>query len=57
MIFVALGAALWQLGGLVGCLAFVLAIALCVLYDRKIGKKQKSIYTITGFAQVEPGGF
>lgn len=53
----ALGAALWQLGGLVGCLAFVLAIALCVLYDRKIGKKQKSIYTITGFAQVEPGGF
>lgn len=53
----ALGAALWQVGGLVGCLAFMLGIALCVLYDRKFAKKRKTIYTITGFAQTEQGGF
>lgn len=53
----ALGAALWQLGGPIGCLAFGLGIALCVVYDRKISKKQRSIYTITGFAQEASGGF
>ena len=53
----ALGAALWQLGGLVGCLAFVISIVLCVAYDRKFAKKRKIIYTITGFAHKEPGGF
>ena len=36
-------------GGLVGCLAFVLAIFLCVLYDRDMGKKKENEYTITGF--------
>ena len=53
----ALGAVLWQMGGLVGCLAFALSIALCVVYDRKFAKKRKTIYTITGFAQKEQGGF
>ena len=53
----ALGAVLWQMGALVGCLAFVLSIALCVLYDRKIAKKRKTIYTITEFARKEQGGF
>ena len=53
----ALGAALWQIGALVGCLAFVLSIALCVLYDRAIAKKRKTIYTITEFARKEQGGF
>ena len=53
----ALGAVLWQMGALVGCLAFVLSIALCVLYDRKIAKKRKTIYTITEFAREEQGGF
>ena len=53
----ALGAVLWQTGALVGCLAFVLSIALCVLYDRKIAKKRKTIYTITEFARKEQGGF
>ena len=53
----ALGAVLWQMGGLTGCLAFALSIALCVLYDRKIAKKRKPIYTITEFARNEQGGF
>ena len=53
----ALGAVLWQKGALIGCLAFVLSIALCVLYDRKIAKKRKTIYTITEFARKEQGGF
>ena len=53
----ALGAVLWQMGALIGCLAFVLSIALCVLYDRKIAKKRKTIYTITEFARKEQGGF
>ena len=53
----ALGAVLWQTGALVGCLAFVLSIVLCVLYDRKIAKKRKTIYTITEFARKEQGGF
>ena len=48
---------LWKLGALMGCLAFALGIGLCVLYDRKFAKKRKNIYTITGFARKEQGGF
>ena len=44
------GAMLWQRGGLVGCLAFLLGIGLAVVYDRKVVKKQNTGYTITGFA-------
>ncbi len=40
---------LWGMGGLCGCLGFVLAIAASVLYDRKIAKKQE-VHTITGYA-------
>ena len=46
----AVGAALWGLGALVGCLAFVVSICLAVVYDRKVVKKQNTGYTITGFA-------
>ena len=46
----AIGDALWGLGALVGCLGFVVSIALAVLYDRKVVKKQNLGYTITGFA-------
>ena len=46
----ALGAALGISGGLAGCAAFVLSIALIVLYDRRMAKKDNTIYTITGFA-------
>ena len=45
-----LGAQLWQLGGLVGGLAFALGIAGAVLYDRLVMKKKHTVYTITGYA-------
>lgn len=45
-----LGAQLWQLGGLVGGLAFALGIAGAVLYDRLVMKKKNTVYTITGYA-------
>ena len=44
------GNVLWQRGALTGCLAFAAGIVLAVLYDRKIGKNDKTGYTITGFA-------
>lgn len=44
-----IGALLWEMGALVGCLAFVLGIALAALYDRKVAKKQETVYTITGY--------
>ena len=47
----ALGAALWQRGGLVGCLAFLASIGLAVVYDRKVVKKQDTGYTIIRFAK------
>ena len=46
----AVGAAAFGRGALVGCLAFVAAIGLAVIYDRKVLKKQNTEYTITGFA-------
>ncbi len=45
-----LGETLWSLGALVGCLGFALAIALTVVYDRKVAKGAETVYTITGFA-------
>ena len=46
----ALGAALNISGGITGGIAFVLSIALIVLYDRRMQKNNKTIYTITGLA-------
>lgn len=46
----ALGAALNISGAITGGLAFVLSVVLIVLYDRQMAKKDKTIYTITGFA-------
>ena len=46
----ALGAALGFSGGLFGGLAFVLSILIVVIYDRRMQKKDKTIYTITGYA-------
>ena len=45
-----LGAAAWGKGGLVGCLAFVLGIALVIAYDRRVAAKDQTVYTITGYA-------
>lgn len=41
--------AIWNVGALVGCLAFVLSICLAVVYDRKVVRKQNTGYTITGY--------
>ena len=46
----ALAAALQLSGGLLGGIAFVLSIVLIVCYDRRMAKKDKTIYTITGYA-------
>ena len=46
-----LGDRLWELGALAGCIGFAGGIALAVIYDRKIGKTEKTGYTITGFAE------
>ena len=45
-----LGETLWTLGALVGGLGFVLGIALSVVYDRKVARKQKIEYTVVGYA-------
>ena len=45
----ALGAALWQRGGLVGGLAALLGIGAAMIYDRYLAKHKKTEYTITGF--------
>ena len=46
----ALAAALNFSGGIGGGLAFMLSVVLIVLYDRRMQKKDNTIYTITGFA-------
>ena len=45
-----IGVMAWDRGGLMGCLAFVIGIALAVCYDRRVLKKEKPLYTITAFA-------
>ena len=49
-------AAAWQRGALGGCLAFVLGILLAAVYDRKVVRKQKTVYTIIGYAQQPENG-
>ncbi len=46
----AIAAAMNWSGALMGSLAFVLSIVLIVLYDRRMTKKDNTIYTITGYA-------
>lgn len=45
-----LGAALWELGPLIGCLAFAAGIGGAVAYDRLVAAKKKPVYTIIGYA-------
>ena len=44
-----LAGSFWELGAAFGGGAFVLGIALAWVYDRKIVKKQKTVYTIIGY--------
>lgn len=43
------GHLLWSRGAPAGCLAFGAGIALAAVYDRRVVKKQKTVYTITGY--------
>lgn len=45
----AVGAVLWNMGALTGCLFFAASIALAVVYDRKVVKKQGTGYVITKY--------
>ena len=47
----ALGDAMGLSGGLFGGLAIALSIWLSVVYDRRMQRKDKTIYTITGYAE------
>lgn len=49
-----LGGMVWGRGSLVGCLAFALGIGAAVAYDRLVVRKQKTVYTITGYANITP---
>ena len=40
----------WNLGALIGGLAFVLSIVLIIVYDRLVMQKKNTVYTITGYA-------
>ena len=46
-----LGDALWGMGALAGCAAFVLGFGLAAVYDRLVAKKQKTVYTIVRFGK------
>lgn len=46
----AIAAVLDMSGALWGGIAFLLSVVLIVRYDRRMAKKDKTIYTITGFA-------
>ena len=48
------GAALGGKGGIAGAAAFLAGVGLAVLYDRLVARKQKTVYTITGFADSLP---
>ena len=48
------GQSLWNKGGLCGGLAFAAGIAFAAVYDRLVAKKQKTVYTITGYEQECP---
>lgn len=45
-----LGAVRWNAGGICGGAGFLMGIALAVIYDRQVMKKQNTVYTITGYA-------
>lgn len=40
----------WGKGGLAGVLGFAAGVLLAVVYDRKVARKEKTVYTITGYA-------
>lgn len=49
----AMGVLLWETGALCACAGFCAGIALAVVYDRCWAKKQKTVYTISGYPDVQ----
>lgn len=49
-----LGETAWKKGALLGCAAFLAGIGMAVVYDRLVARKQKTVYTITGYANLSP---
>ena len=45
----------WSLGVLGGLLGFALGIAAALVYDRRVVRKKKTVYTITGFVYPKKG--
>ena len=44
-----LGETVWKKGALAGGIIFLLGIGLAAVYDRKVLKRKKTVYTITGY--------
>ena len=53
----ALGVALGISGSLMGGVAFALSVGLIVIYDRRMAKKDKTVYTIKEFVRKSPAEF
>ena len=53
----ALGVALGISGSLMGGVAFALSVGLVVIYDRRMAKKDKTVYTIKEFVRKSPAEF
>lgn len=45
-----IGETLLGMGALIGCIGFVTAVVLSVVYDRKVAGKENTVHTITGYA-------
>lgn len=45
------GYAFWQSSALGGLPGFAIGVILAAVYDRRIARKQKTVYTITGFGR------
>jgi sigma-E factor negative regulatory protein RseC len=41
------------MGGLTGCIGFVLGFVLAAVYDRRVTAKRNTVYTITGYAHTK----
>ncbi len=48
------GVLAWGQGAVTGCIGFALGILGAALYDRLVARKQKTVYTITGFRRQTP---
>lgn len=43
---------MWNLGAVMGLAGFAAGVACSVVYDRKVARKKKPVYTISGYASI-----